>query len=88
MALIPATPDNIFNIGLFGIVLALILALVFPEPSQYQTSIFTVCMGLSGACVASGITGFLEIESRWIKAGGPLGVMVFLCLFISQSLPN
>lgn len=85
---IPPTPANIFNIGLVGIVLGLVLALIFPTPSGFQVNVFTVVLSLSGACMASAITGFLEIDSKWVKAGGPLGVLVFLCFFISKTIPT
>jgi len=88
MAPIPATPDNIFNIGLFGLVLGLVLALVFPVPSSFQAAVFTIIIGLSGAFLTSGVAGFLEIDSKWVKAGGPLGVMVFLCFFVYQTVPT
>jgi hypothetical protein len=38
--------------------------------------------GLGAAGIASAFTGFVEIESRWVRAGGPLGVFVFVCFYV------
>ena len=66
--------------------MVLVISLVQPDPLPFPKVMITVFIGLGGAAIASGITGFLEVESRWVKAGGPLGVLVFLCVFIWQAV--
>jgi hypothetical protein len=78
-------PIYVFVFGIFAVLAGLTIALVNQNPPSFPRVIITVFIGLGGASIASGITGFLEIQSRWVRAGGPLGVLVFLCFFIWQS---
>jgi hypothetical protein len=75
----------VFIFGVFAIIAGLVISLILQDPRPFPRTITTVFIALGGACLASGIAGFLEIESKWVRAGGPLGVLVFLCFFISQS---
>jgi hypothetical protein len=75
----------VFLFGVFAVLLGLIIALVNPDPKPFPRVVTTVLIGLGGAGIASGITGFLEVQSKWVRAGGPLGVLVFLCVFISRA---
>jgi hypothetical protein len=42
---------------------SLIISLVTPDPRPFPRIVTTVLIGLGGAAIASGITGFLEVES-------------------------
>lgn len=77
-------PKTVFFVGLGGIVLSLALAIFQPEPSEYQEGVFKVVLALSGAFATTGVAGFLVVKSTWVKAGGPLGVMVFICFYLAQ----
>ncbi len=39
-------------------------------------------MGLGGASFTTGLTGMLEIKTKWLTAGGPLAVLVFIVYFV------
>lgn len=77
-------PIYVFLFGIFAIIAGLVISLIMQDPRPFPKTITTVFISLGGACLASGIAGFLEVESKWVRAGGPLGVLVFLCFFISQ----
>jgi hypothetical protein len=79
-------PGYVFLFGVIALLAGVTISLVNPNPPPFPLIVTTVLIGLGGAAIASGITGFLEVESRWVRAGGPLGVLVFLCFFISQSI--
>jgi len=40
---------------------------------------------MGGAAFSSAFTGFIQVNAKWVKAGGPMGVFVFICLFIWKS---
>jgi hypothetical protein len=69
-------------VGTVVVVLSVMLALAFPNPSNFQRSMIAIFAGLGAAGIASAFTGFVEIESRWVRAGGPLGVFVFVCFYV------
>ena len=71
-------PLYVFLFGIFAVLLGLTIALVNQNPPPFPRVIITVFISLGGAAIASGITGFLEVESRWVKAGGPLGIPIRL----------
>jgi hypothetical protein len=74
-----------FRFGIIALLGGIVLVLFIPEPSEFQQKVFAALVGLAGACISSSLTGFLEISSRWIKAGGAIAVFVFLCFFIGQA---
>src|SRR5687768_5700907 len=67
---------------IFGIVFitaTMLLAIVFPNPTPFQYTIFRIVISLAAAGIASMIPGFIEIEiPNWIRAGGALGVFVLV----------
>jgi hypothetical protein len=76
------TKPSAFSYGLIALGIGLFIALFVPEPTKFQIAIFASVIGLGGAGITSGITGVLEIETKWLSAGGPLAVFIFLCVFI------
>jgi hypothetical protein len=71
-------PRLVFACGVVAIVAALVILILIPKPEQPQLRIFSVLAGLGGASFTSGFTGLPEIETKWLKAGGPLAVFVFI----------
>jgi hypothetical protein len=71
-------PRLVFACGVVAIAAALVIAILIPRPEQSQLRMFAVLAGLGGASFTSGFTGLLEIETKWLKAGGPLAVFVFI----------
>lgn len=69
--------------GIFVIVL-LLVALVVPNPTEFQLFVFRVILALAAAGVAALIPGFFHIESKTalyaVRAGGALGVFLLVYL--------
>jgi hypothetical protein len=66
-----------FAFGVAFIVVMLVIAIRFPNPTPNQYLVFRVVLALAAAGVASMIPGFLEVEvSKVVRAGGALGVFV------------
>lgn len=78
-------PNRPFAFGIIAVIIGLALAVFIPDPSPFQKAVFTVVIGLGGAGFATAISGFLEVNSKWVTAGGSLGVFVFICIFIWQT---
>ena len=61
-----------FACGVVAIVAALVIAIVIKQPAQHQVRMFAVLAGLGGASFTNGFAGLVEIETKWLKAGGRL----------------
>lgn len=81
----PVDQVYIFGFGVLSIIGGLTVSLIYQDPPAFPRVVVTVLIALGGAAIASSITGFLEVRSKWVRAGGALGVLVFLCLFMWQS---
>lgn len=75
---------NPFYIGCGGLIGALLLAIAFPRPTEFQLVTFAIFIGLSSAGIATGLSGMLDIQTTWVKAGGPLAVFVFVTWSVLQ----
>ena len=81
-------PRLVFACGIVAIVAALAIAIIIPKPEQPLLRMFAVLAGLGGASFTSGFTGLLEIDTKWLKAGGPLAVFVFIIWVILGGAPS
>jgi hypothetical protein len=81
-------PRLVFACGVVAIVIALAIAILIPNPQPHQVRIFAVTAGLGGASFTSGFTGLLEIDTKWLKAGGPLAVFVFIVWVVLGGSPS
>jgi hypothetical protein len=81
-------PRLIFACGVVAIIAALVILILIPKPEQAQLRMFSVLAGLGGASFTSGFTGLLEIETKWLKAGGPLAVFVFIVWVVLGISPS
>ena len=71
-----------FAFGVLFVTTMLIVAIYFPEPTQFQYLIFRIVIALAAAGVAAMIPGFLQIEiSGLIRAGGALAVFVIIYFY-------
>ncbi len=77
-----------FAFGVIAIIAALVLAVVIPKPEDYQLRVFAVLAGLGGASFTNAFAGLLEIETKWLKAGGPLAVFVFIVWVVLGGSPS
>jgi hypothetical protein len=80
----PIEPLYTFVLGVFFLLSGLTAAVLLPSAPPLAQQMLTVLVALGAASFASGITGFLEVQSKWVRAGGPLGVLVFVCFFIAR----
>jgi hypothetical protein len=82
--------------GLVLLFLSVILALVIPYPSPYQTLIFRGMFSIGLAATASGVPGFLNVRIKikgWnnygkIVAGGAIAIFVLTFFFNSADLQD
>jgi len=68
-----------------GIILTCVIlwfAVLTPEPSDFQYTIFRIALAISGAALAALIPGFIELRYRnVVRAGGALAVLVLVFFF-------
>src|SRR5712691_5150601 len=77
----------IFAFGVAFVIVLLVLAVIFPQPTPFQYTVFRIVLALAGAGIAALIPGFIELAyKRVIRAGGALGVFVVLYFFSPASL--
>ena len=78
---------SIFAFGVLFVSALLVLAIAFPEPKQFQYTVFRSVLALACAAVAALIPGFLESQYRnLLRAGGALGVFVLVFLYNPAAL--
>lgn len=68
--------------GLVGVIALIALAILFPEPSQFQYLVFRVTLSLVAACLAIIIPGLFDLKVKgFLRAGGPLAAFVLVYLW-------
>jgi hypothetical protein len=71
-----------FGFGVVFVVTMLVLAILFPNPTPFQYTVFRIVLALAAAGVAAMIPGILELEfAGWIRAGGALAVFVVVYFY-------
>jgi hypothetical protein len=64
-----------FFFGVVFVVVLIMLAIFFPNPSPFQYMVFRVVLALAAAGVAAMIPGFLEVKfGKWLRATGAIAV--------------
>ena len=76
----------VFVVGVVFILLLLVLAIFFPNPTDFQYFIFRTVIALAAAGVAALIPGLLQIKIPAVQAGGALAVLVLVYEFSPASL--
>ena len=72
----------IFAFGVTFMALLLLIAVTFPQPNDFQKTIFRVLLALAAAGIAALIPGYLTIRFRnFVRAGGALSVFVIVYFF-------
>jgi hypothetical protein len=75
---------------LFGaafLVALLVLAIVFPQPTSFQYTVFRIVLAVAAAGFVSMTPGFLQVRiSNWLRAGGALGVFIVIYFFSPAAL--
>ncbi len=76
-----------FGFGVIFVVVLLILAVKFPNPTPFQYTVFRIVLALAAGGVAAMIPGFLTLEvSKWLRAGGALAVFVVVYFYSPAGL--
>jgi hypothetical protein len=73
---------NLFLWGIGGLVLSMIMVFGYPhDPKPIQVSVLATLDALSGAAIATAISGILKLQTKVLIAGGPF--VVFILVFWS-----
>jgi hypothetical protein len=76
-----------FLFGVVFVVALLILAILFPNPTAFQYTIFRGIFSLASAGVAAMIPGFITLViSKWLRAGGALAVFAIVYFYNPAAL--
>jgi hypothetical protein len=76
-----------FSFGVIFVIVLLVLAIVFPNPTQFQYAVFRIVLALAAGGVASMIPGFLSAQvGTWVRAGGALAVFVVVYFYSPAQL--
>jgi len=68
-----------FISGVAFLIVLLIIALVKPDPSKFQYTVFRTVLSLAGAGIGAVLPGFLLVNVKnWIRAGGALAIFVLV----------
>lgn len=77
----------VFVFGVAFVITLLALAVLFPEPSDFQYVVFRIVLALAAAGVAAFIPGFIEVKiETWLRAGGAMAVFVVVYFFSPANL--
>jgi hypothetical protein len=74
-----------FAFGITFVIVMLIIAIRFPNPSPFQYVVFRVVLSLAASGVGGVLSGFLTVvfgdaSKPWLRAGGALAVFVVVFL--------
>src|SRR5687767_14019695 len=77
----------VFTFGAVFVTVLLVIAFVIEEPTPSQYEICRIILALSVACVATLLTGFVNIEiPRFLNAGGSFAVFVIVYFYSPAAL--
>jgi len=75
-----------FGFGAIFLVVLLIVALLFPNPSESSLLVFRVILALSAACVGAVLPGVLHFNRPFLRAGGAAAFFVVVFFFNPAAL--
>jgi hypothetical protein len=76
----------VFGIVFVGVLLG--IAVLFPNPTPFQYTVFRIVLALASAGIAAMIPGFLHVEvGTAVRAGGAIAVFVVVYFFSPVALP-
>ena len=71
--------------AVFGVIFVtaiLVLAIVFPEPTAFQYTVFRIVLALAAGGVAAMIPGFIQLQmGSWLRAGGAIAVFALVYFY-------
>jgi hypothetical protein len=76
-----------YGFGVVFVVVLLIIAIFYPNPTEFQYTVFRIVLALAAAGVAAMFSGFLEVTvNKWIRAGGALAVFAIVYFYAPAAL--
>ena len=73
--------------GVIFVATVLVLAIFFPNPTDFQYTVFRIVLALAAGGVAAVIPGFIDIKFKtWLRAGGALAVFVIVFFLAPAAL--
>ncbi len=75
-------------VGVSLLLIVILFTVLLPNPNRYQWLVFGMLAALGGACIATVLSGFLEVESKQIKAGGALAVFAVVFWVFYSEIPE
>lgn len=76
-----------FTFGTVFIVTILIIAMFYPNPTDFQYSIFRIVLSLAAGGVVAVFPGFIEVTfGKWLRAGGAIAVLVLVYFYAPAAL--
>jgi hypothetical protein len=76
-----------FAFGVIFVITLIVLAIRFPNPTDFQYVVFRIVLALAAAGIAAFIPGFLDVKiSTFLKAGGALAVFAVVYFFSPAKL--
>ncbi len=71
-----------FVFGVTFVVVLILLAVLFPNPTPFQYTTFRIILALAAGGVGAMIPGFLNISvAKWLRAGGAIGVFAIVYFY-------
>jgi hypothetical protein len=88
-AMMSKTTERLIAV-LFGaafLIAILVLAVIFPQPTTFQYTVFRIVLAVSAAGFVSMTPGFLDVTiGNWLRAGGALAVFAVVYFFSPVAL--
>ncbi len=75
-------------VGVSLLLIVILFTILLPNPNRYQWLVFGMLSALGGACIATVLSGFLEVESKGVKAGGALAVFAVVFYVFYSEIPE
>ena len=73
-------------VGVVFMLIGLVVAMAFPNPTVFQIFVFRVFVALSGGAFAAYIPGMLDIDLKWVRGSGAIAVFLILYLVSPAAL--
>lgn len=73
--------------GVIFVTTILVVAIFFPNPTDFQYTVFRIVLALAAGGVAAVVPGFIQVKFKsWLRAGGALAVFVIVYLVAPAAL--
>ncbi|USD19793.1 hypothetical protein MJO52_11935 [Microbulbifer variabilis] len=68
-----------FSFGVSFLITLIIIAVVIPNPTGFQYTIFRIILSIAAGGAVAAFPGFIEVKlGKWLRAGGALAVFVLV----------